>query len=72
MNERIKELWEQGTFTVVPRDGDYSSVSADNINKFVELVILEAANVLNSWKHEPFPYDPEFGANLIKQHFGVK
>jgi hypothetical protein len=38
----------------------------------VELVILEAADVLKSWKHEPFPYDPDFGASLIKEHFGVK
>ena len=40
--------------------------------KFAELIVRECANELIKWKDEPFPYDPEFGARLIKQHFGVE
>ena len=40
--------------------------------KFAELIVQECANELVKWKHEPFPYDPEFGARLIKKHFGVE
>jgi hypothetical protein len=40
--------------------------------KFAELIVAECAAELIRWKDEPFPYDPEFGAKLIKDHFGVK
>ena len=40
--------------------------------RFAELIVRECANELIKWKDEPFPYDPEFGARLIKQHFGVE
>ena len=40
--------------------------------KFAELIVRECANELIKWKDEPFPYDPEFGASLIKSLFGVK
>jgi hypothetical protein len=40
--------------------------------RFASMVINECADVLIKWKDEPFPYDPEFGARLIKQHFGVE
>jgi hypothetical protein len=39
--------------------------------KFAELIVLECANELIRWKNEPFPYDPEFGAKLIRDHFGL-
>ena len=46
MNERIKELWTQGTFNVVPRAGDYSSVSAEQIEKFAELIVRECLDCI--------------------------
>jgi len=39
VNNYIKALWEESTFTVWPRDGDYSSVSASAIEKFAKCVI---------------------------------
>ncbi len=48
MNERIKELWTQGTQTGMPREGDYSSVSAKNIEKFAELIVAECLVTLDS------------------------
>jgi hypothetical protein len=47
-------------------------ISHVRLEEFAELIIKECANELIKWKDEPFPYDPEFGARLIKQHFGVK
>ena len=63
MNERIYELAVQAKIQMV---------SEPRLQEFAELIIKECANELIKWKDEPFPYDPEFGASLIKQHFGVK
>ena len=41
-------------------------------SKFAELIVRECASELIRWKDEPFPYDPEFGAKLIRKHFGVE
>jgi hypothetical protein len=47
-------------------------ISHVRLEEFAELIVRECANELIKWKDEPFPYDPEFGARLIKQHFGVE
>lgn len=60
MNNKIKQYWEQGTETVVPRDGDYSSVSSDQIKKFAELIVKECAEFT----------DPGMKVFLFK-HFGI-
>ena len=52
MNERIKELWVQGTQTVVPREGDYSSVSARNIEKFAELIVWDCMMIARNWEDQ--------------------
>ena len=79
MNERIKELAEKAGFVLWgeeiwnPGDAiDWSCRYDDEMTKFVELIVNECANELVRWKDEPFPYDPEFGAKLIKKHFGVE
>ena len=72
MNERILELWTQGTFTVVPRTGDYSSVSAEQIEKFAELLIRECANIDFRFK-VGMTNDQEFDTGrVILEHFGVE
>jgi hypothetical protein len=54
------------------KNGDhYSSVMVD-LERFAEKIVRECANEILKWKSEPFPYDPEFGAKLIKEHFGIK
>ena len=62
MNQRIKELALEC----------YSPYSNFDHERFAELIVKECANEILKWKSEPFPYDPEFGAKLIKKHFGVK
>ena len=69
MNERIRQLAEQASEI----DGDdllyYHPVFAE---KFAELIVQECASVLLKWKGEPFPFDEDLAASLIKEHFGVK
>ena len=79
MNERIKELAEKagfvlwGTESWNPGDAiDWSCRYDDELTKYTELIVRECASELIRWKDEPFPYDPEFGAKLIKKHFGVE
>ena len=64
MNERIRLLARQAGFELNPANFDHE--------KFAELIVKECANEILKWKSEPFPYDPEFGAKLIKEHFGIK
>jgi len=68
VNERIKLLAEQAGYSK-----DYLEIGlSSNMEKFAKFIVLECASELIKWKDEPFPYDPEFGARLIKQHFGVE
>jgi hypothetical protein len=40
--------------------------------KFAELIVNECARVLLAWKTEPFPFDEDVAADLIREHFGVE
>jgi hypothetical protein len=71
MNERIRLLAEQATSYIDPSANDGVCWHFDK-EKFAELIVKECANEILKWKSEPFPYDPEFGAKLIKEHFGVE
>jgi hypothetical protein len=66
MNERIKELAKEARLLTGWPVGEVE------FQKFAELIVRECANEILKWKSEPFPYDPEFGAKLIKEHFGIK
>jgi hypothetical protein len=77
MNERIKELAEQARkYADENRPGSFVKYDPEWFvlynEKFAELIVRECANEILKWKSEPFPYDPEFGAKLIKEHFGIK
>ena len=74
MNERTKELiMECVDFRLDPDSNAYEAqVCPEELECLVELVVRECANELIKWKDEPFPYDPGFGAILIKSLFGVK
>jgi len=77
MNKRIRNLAEQARLGRGPEKIHISENGVvifylDELEKFAELIVRECANEILKWKSEPFPYDPEFGAKLIKDHFGVK
>lgn len=69
MQNRIKTIWEQSTYTCTPREGDYVSVSSKNIQEFAELLIKECASLL------PEECQSKNGCHAswtIKDHFGIK
>lgn len=77
MNERIKELWTQGTFNVVPRTGDYSSVSAEQIERFARLIVRECVQSIEKTIETNCDTDSEkmgceFAITDMLEHFGVE
>jgi hypothetical protein len=41
------------------------------IEQFARLIVDECANEILRWHNEPYPFDPEFAAKIIKKHFGI-
>jgi hypothetical protein len=73
MNEKFKQLALKAKMGTADFDaGSYYVATPDRMQLFAESIVRECADQLIKWKNEPFPYDPEFGARLIKQHFGVE
>jgi len=70
MNERIKELAEQAGLEWGP--GGYADYSDFDHLLFAQLIVKECAEVMQKWKDEPFPFDEDLAATLIKEHFGVE
>ena len=72
MNEQMENLMYHAGLTAQGCWDEMDEYNHNAIEKFAELIVKECANELIKWKDEPFPYDPEFGARLIKTHFGIK
>ena len=77
INDRIYELARQADLIEFEPIGDSDEYTPNHTSvvkarKFARLIVQECAAELIRWKDEPFPYDPEFGASLIKEHFGVE
>jgi len=73
MNERIKELAKQtGYIWHASGDPQIYEFTPEKLEKFAELIVQECAKVLLKWKGEPFPFDEDLAASLIKEHFGVR
>ena len=71
MNKRLREFEKESGLAIFGL-GAKRHIWEAALEKYAELVVQECANELIKWKDEPFPYDPEFGARLIKQHFEFK
>ena len=71
MNKRLREFEKESKLEIFGL-GAKRHIWEAALEKYAELIVQECANELIKWKDEPFPYDPEFGARLIKQHFGVE
>ena len=74
MNERIKQLAEQARQYAWVNETHWSAgPERERLfeQKFAELIVRECADVLLNWKGEPFPFDEDLAARLIKEHFGV-
>jgi hypothetical protein len=73
MNERIRELAEQAkkySIDKLDETGELHKYYDVYFEKFAELIVQECANELKKWKDEPFPFDEDFAARLITEHFG--
>ena len=78
MNERIRELAEQAGISLSQKDFSYYWVeSAEDLEKFAELIVRECVGVCESMQLIG-PYKEVQDATLkdavvqIKQHFGVE
>ena len=71
MNKRLREFEKESKLEIFGL-GAKRHIWEAALEKYAELIVRECANELIKWKDEPFPYDPEFGARLIKRHFGVE
>ena len=72
MNERIQELAEQAGITLSQKDYSYYWVeSAEDIEKFAELIVKECMDLVAS---RPYIDDGNWShpSMMIKQHFGVE
>ena len=72
MNQRIKELAEQAGITLSQKDYSYYWVeSAEDIEKFAELIVRECAKSANEWyqNHDKIHSDP---MSYVLAHFGVE
>ena len=66
MNKRIRELAEQAGISLSQKDYSYYWVeSAEDIEKFAELIVRECANV--AAEHDALDIYEE-----IREHFGVE
>lgn len=76
MNERIKELWEEGTLSIWPRPGKFTAGEYDyNLEKFAELIVAETISVLQKrFMGDLNREDMEVRKCIedVKNHFAVK
>jgi hypothetical protein len=70
MNEQIQKLIKQ--CTTYYHGGLGTEIEVFDKEKFARLIVQECASVLLKWKGEPFPFDEDLAASLIKEHFGVE
>ena len=76
MNERTLEIYKQAlqfAYNTMPEETFQTDLFHSTVvGKFCELIVQECANEILKWKSEPFPFDPEFAAKLLKDHFEIK
>jgi len=76
MNERTLEIYKQAlqfAYNTMPEETFQTDLFHSTVvGKFCELIVAECANEILKWKSEPFPFDPEFAAKLLKDHFEIK
>lgn len=69
MNQQIQQLALEAEVVAKQNNGDFHYFYT---RKLAELIVKECADVLLKWKGEPFPFDEDLAASLIKEHFGVR
>lgn len=79
MNERIKQLAIEAGFDLDVHgsdDGNFYGWEGRWINKeidtFANLLAQECIAAIKQWKIEPFPFDEDLAADIIKETLGLK
>jgi hypothetical protein len=71
MNTLINDLKYRAGLTAQVSCKEMPDYDHMAIERFARLIVNECANELLRWQNEPFQFDPEFAAKIIKQHFGI-
>ena len=66
MNKHFKQL------SLMAGGSHYPSINPDLQQRFGELIVEECIKKLLEWKNEPFPFDENTAAWILKEHFGIK
>ena len=73
MNERIRELLNEATVGLEPDLSPQRTVTLNELEKFAELIVLECANMAESFHRNQFDFTGKLELHeFIKQHFGVE
>jgi hypothetical protein len=72
VNDQLENLLYQSGLTAQGCWDELVDYAKQSIEKFAELIVQECASVLLKWKGEPFPFDEDLAASLVKEHFGVE
>jgi len=75
MNDRIKAMWEEATYSIWPRPGKFTAGEYDtHLEKFAELIVKECLTFIEPTAGSGDLDDLAFegATNEIKEHFGLK
>jgi hypothetical protein len=71
MNKQFDDLLYRAGLTAQGCWDELGTYEQEAIERLMKLIVQECADVLLKWKGEPFPFDEDLAASLIKEHFGV-
>ena len=71
MNKQLRQFERESGLDIYGLGKDRAKWERSLAN-YAELIVRECADVLLEWKKEPFPFDEDVAASLIKEHFGVE
>ena len=71
MNDLISDLMYRSGLTAQGCWNEMDDYDHRAIEQFARLIVDECANEILRWHNEPYPFDPEFAAKIIKKHFGI-
>jgi hypothetical protein len=70
-SNKVAVLYNEARVAAGKKHG-FGATNLQVAEELVEIVTNACSEELLSWKHEPFPYDPGFGATLVKKLFRVQ
>lgn len=56
----------------IEKDVSGKWIRTDQLDVFAKLLVEDSIEQLRNWKKEPFPFDEEAAAWILKKHFGIE